>query len=125
MKVTESELNILQVLWKHGPSTVRKVHESINPHQEVGYTTTLKLMQIMYDKGLVGRDQSQRSHIYQALVKENAIQRSFLNKLIDTAFRGSAKDMVMQTLINNRPSTEELNEIKALLDQIKPQNPNR
>lgn len=117
-KPTESELAILQILWQAGPSSVRFVNEQLNKQREVGYTTTLKLMQIMLDKGLVARDAQSRTHIYTAAVSEANMQKQLLKKFVDTTFRGSAIKMVMQALGNHKTSSEELEEIKALIKKI-------
>lgn len=117
-KPTESELEILQILWEAGPSTVRQVNDRLNEQREVGYTTTLKLMQIMADKGLAQRDTESRTHIYRAAVSEKDTQRRLLEKFVDTAFRGSAMKLVVQALGNHRASSEELEEIKALIDRM-------
>ena len=117
-KPTESELAILQILWQAGPSSVRFVNEQLNKQREVGYTTTLKLMQIMLDKGLVARDAQSRTHIYTAAVSEANMQKQLLQKFVDTTFRGSAIKMVMQALGNHKTSSEELEEIKALIKKI-------
>ena len=113
---TDSELAILQVLWENGPSTVRFVNEQLNLEREVGYTTTLKLMQIMSEKGLVSRNTATRTHIYEAALTEREAQRNLLNKFVDTAFRGSAVKLVMQALGNHKTSKEELEAIKALIE---------
>ncbi|MBX2876199.1 MAG: BlaI/MecI/CopY family transcriptional regulator [Saprospiraceae bacterium] len=113
---TDSELAILQVLWENGPSTVRFVNEQLNLQREVGYTTTLKLMQIMAEKGLVSRNTETRTHIYKATLTEREAQRNLLDKFVDTAFRGSAVKLVMQALGNHKTSKEELEAIKALIE---------
>jgi len=118
LKPTESELEILQVLWQHGPSTVRFVNEQLSREKDVGYTTTLKLMQIMSEKGLVIRNEDSRTHIYAASVTEQETQQHLLDRFLDTAFRGSAMKLVMQALGNHRTSKEELDQIRQLLDQI-------
>lgn len=117
-KPTESELAILLVLWEHGPSSVRFVNDKLNEEREVGYTTTLKLMQIMVDKGLARRDTASRTHIYRAAVNEADTQKQLLKKFVDSTFRGSAMKMVMQALGNHQASKEELDEIKALIDKM-------
>lgn len=119
---TESELEILQVLWQHGPSTVRFVNEQLNKRREVGYTTTLKLMQIMADKRLASRDTTQRTHIYQAAVTEGETQRDLLDQFVDSTFRGSAAKLVMQALGNHKASKAELDEIKALIEAMESNN---
>jgi len=113
---TDSELAILQVLWENGPSTVRLVNEKLNLVRDVGYTTTLKLMQIMAEKGLVSRNTDSRTHIYAAALSEREAQRNLLDKFVDTAFRGSAVKLVMQALGNHQTSKEELEAIKALIE---------
>lgn len=118
LKTTESELEILQVLWHKGSSTVREVHEELTKNKEAGYTTTLKLMQIMHDKGLVTRDASAKTHIYKAAVSEQQAQQSALEKIINTVFKGSAANMVMQALGNHKASKEEIEAIRNYLHQI-------
>lgn len=117
-KPTEAELEILQILWKHGDSTVRFVNGELNKKREVGYTTTLKMMQLMTDKGLLQRDSSNRSHIYQPNISEEDTQKKLLDKLLNTAFGGSAMKLVMQALGNKKTSQEELKEIKTLINKI-------
>jgi predicted transcriptional regulator len=118
IKPTESELEILQVLWQRGPSSVRDVHEVLAAQRVTGYTTTLKLMQIMLDKGLVKRNAQARSHIYEAVVQEADVQGQLLQRFVDSAFRGSASQLVLQALGNHNASNKELKEIKALIDKI-------
>jgi len=115
---TDSELEILQVLWANGPSSVRFVHEQISQQRDVGYTTVLKLMQIMAEKGLAGRDTSHRTHIYRARVAEEETQQNLLRRFMDTTFRGSASKLVLQALGNAKTSPEELDEIKALIQRM-------
>ena len=120
---TESELEVLQILWENGPSTVRFVNEQMNKKdlnkaKEVGYTTTLKIMQIMNEKGLVSRKPEGRQHIYKALAKKEKVQKSLLDKFVENTFKGSAPQLVMQLLGNRKTSKEELDEIKALIDKI-------
>ncbi|MFZ2900937.1 MAG: BlaI/MecI/CopY family transcriptional regulator [Saprospiraceae bacterium] len=117
-KPTESELEILQVLWEHGPSSVRFVNEQLSLKREVGYTTTLKLMQIMFEKGLVTRNTDQRSHIYASNVEEKETQKRLLDELLGGAFRGSAMNLVVQALGNANASQEELDEIKELIRKL-------
>ena len=118
IKPTESELEILNILWSEGPSNVRTVNEIMNQQKEVGYTTTLKLMQIMTQKGLVERDESSRSHIYSAAIKAEDIQEQMLDKLLNTAFGGSASKLVLSALGSGKASTKELEEIKALIQKL-------
>ena len=115
---TESELEILQILWEYGPSSVRFVNDKLNEEREVGYTTTLKLMQIMADKGLARRNTENRTHIYEAAAGEADTQQRLLNRFLDRAFKGAAMKMVMQALGNHKTSPEELDEIKALIRRI-------
>lgn len=118
IKPTESELDILSILWERGPSTVREVHDILALHKEAGYTTTLKLMQIMYEKGLLGRDASSKTHIYTAQVSQEKTQQQLLDKMIDTVFNGSASQLVMQALGHHKSSREELEKIKEYLETI-------
>jgi len=117
-KPTESDLEILQLLWEYGPSTVRLINDKLNESREVGYTTALKLMQIMHDKGLATRNTDARTHIYSAAVAEGETRGRLLNQFLDKAFRGSAMDLVMQALGNHNASQDELDEIKALIAKI-------
>jgi len=121
IKPTESELEILQILWKKGNASVREVHEDLLVTKEAGYTTTLKLMQIMHEKGLVKRDDSIKTHIYQAAVSKEKTQKHLVNKMIDTLFGGSPGELVMQALGNHKASAEELEEIQKMLDNLKKQ----
>lgn len=113
---TDAELAILRVLWEHGPSTVRQVHETLSNARETGYTTTLKLMQIMADKGLVTRDASARTHVYAARLTRDETQRQLVSDLMDRAFGGSAAALVMQALSAHPASAEELAEIRRLIE---------
>lgn len=115
---TDAELAILRVLWQRGPSTVREVHEQLSSSQDTGYTTILKLLQIMTDKGLVVRDESQRAHVYASRESEQRTQRQLLGDLIDRAFGGSPAKLVMQALSATKASSEELTAIRQLLEQI-------
>lgn len=116
---TESELEILQVLWNKHAATVREVHEELLKTKEAGYTTTLKLMQIMFEKGLVTRDSSSKTHIYQPAVTRESTQSLFVNRMIDSLFEGSSAQLVMQALGNHKASREELDEIRNYLNSIK------
>jgi BlaI family transcriptional regulator, penicillinase repressor len=120
-KPTETELEILQVLWQKGPSSVREVHDALGSNREVGYTTTLKLMQIMAEKGLVYRNTDARSHIYAAARSEETVQQQLLDKFVHTAFRGSAMNLVMQALGQHQADAAELTRIKELIKQIEDQ----
>jgi predicted transcriptional regulator len=113
-KPTDAELGILRVLWTRGPSTVRQIAEVLG--REAGYTTVLKLLQIMTEKGLVVRDESARTHIYASAYTEDQTQRQLVTDLLDRAFEGSAAKLVLQALSSTRTSPEELAEIKKLLD---------
>ncbi len=121
IRPTESELEILQTLWTRGLATVREVHEDLARTKDVGYTTTLKLMQIMHEKGLVKRDDSMRTHVYQAAVNKEKTQKHMLGKMIDSLFGGSSTQLVIQALGENKASPEELAKIQALLDNLKNQ----
>ena len=115
---TDAELAILRVLWSRGPSTVRQVHDDLSQENPTGYTTVLKLMQIMTEKGLVFRDESQRAHIYATRLSEQKTQRQLVSDLLDRAFGGHAAALVAQALSTKRASKEELSEIRQLLDQL-------
>jgi predicted transcriptional regulator len=115
---TDAQLAILSVLWAHGPSTVRQVHEALPDDVRRGYTTTLKLMQIMAEKGLVARDERERSHVYSAQVGEEETKGQLVDELMNKAFGGSAAQLVMRALSEQRASEEELAEIRALLARI-------
>jgi len=119
IKPTESELEILQVLWKKGLATVREVHEELSKIKDAGYTTTLKLMQIMHEKGLVKRDDSMRTHIYQSAVNKEKTQKHLMAKMIDSLFGGSSTQLVIQALGENKATPEELEKIQQLLDSLK------
>jgi len=119
LKPTESELEILQVLWRNNIATVREVHEVLSKTKDVGYTTTLKLMQIMHEKGLVKRDESTRTHVYQSAVNRENTQKHMLNRMIDSLFGGSTTQLVLQALGENKATPEELEKIQNLLNNIK------
>ena len=116
---TEAELGILGVLWANGPSTVRQVNDSLSASRETGYTTTLKLMQIMAEKGLVTRDERDRSHVYAAALSQNETQRQLVSDLVDRAFGGSAAALVLQALSGSRASAAEIAEIQDLIDEYR------
>lgn len=118
IKPTESELKILQILWDLGPATVRDVHEVISENKEAGYTTTLKLMQIMADKGHATRDTSSRTHIYTAAVAEVQAKKDLLSTFIKTTFKGSTTSLVLEALGNSETSQDDLDEIKKLISSI-------
>lgn len=113
---TDSELEILRVLWNQGPSTVREVHEQLNRKRATGYTTVLKIMQIMADKRLVRRNEDQRAHVYEAALPQEATQGQLVRDLVDRAFSGSAAGLVMHALAAQPATREELAEIRRLLD---------
>ena len=117
-KPTDAELEILQVLWENGSCSVRFVNDILAEKKEVGYTTTLKFMQIMFEKGLVTRNTDARSHIYEAAIERDATQRNLLGTFVDNVFSGSAMDLVMQALGNHKASKDELDQIKALIEKI-------
>ncbi len=120
IRPTDSELEILQLLWKQGPSTVREINDLLNTDQDknTGYTTTLKIMQIMFEKGLVTRDDSQRTHVYTAAVREGKIQSALLDRFLNAAYKGSASKLALQLLGNHKTTPDELAAIKALIDQL-------
>ncbi len=115
---TDAELAILQVLWTAGPSTVREVHESLSRRRGIGYTTVLKLLQIMTEKGLVERDESQRSHVYRPRFSAQRTQRQLVRHLLERAFGGSAEKLIMQALSSSKPTAAELKAIRELLDNL-------
>ena len=119
IKPTESELEILQVLWSKGMASVREVHEELSKTKEAGYTTTLKLMQIMNEKGLVKRDDSIKTHIYQPAVSREKTQRHLLGKMINSLFGRSATELLIQSLGNHKASPDELEEIQKNLKEKK------
>jgi len=118
MRPTESELEILQVLWKMGQATVRDVHEELAKIKASGYTTTLKLMQIMDEKGLVVRDTTSKTHIYSAAYSQEKAQTNALDKILSTVFEGSTSDLVIQALGHHKASKDEIDAIKKYLDQF-------
>lgn len=116
---TKTELDVLQVLWKHGPSTVRFVHDKLNEHKEiVVYTSTLKLMQVMKEKGMVNRDESSMKHVYSAAVEEDKIKGNLLGRFVDSMFDGSASNLMLALLDNDKTSADELKKIKELLNKM-------
>ena len=120
---TDAELAILRVLWDRGPSTVREVHEALRSSQSSGYTSVLKFLQIMTDKGLVVRDETNRAHVYGPKVSEQRTQLQLLSDLVDRAFAGSSAKLVLQALSGRRATREELRDIRALLDQLEERKP--
>ncbi|MDC8011161.1 BlaI/MecI/CopY family transcriptional regulator [Tahibacter soli] len=117
-KPTEAELAILGVLWDRGSGTVRDVHEALYLHDGGGYTTALKLLQVMHGKGLVERDDSQRAHVFRAAVSKERTQKRFLSDMVDRVFDGSASQLVLHALGSQNASREELREIRALLNRL-------
>lgn len=115
---TDAELAILRVLWDRGPSTVREVTEALQEERGTGYTTALKLLQIMTEKGLVQRDDSQRTHVYRAVAPAEVTQRQLVGDLLERAFRGSTQQLVLQVLSSKKASRAELAEIRQLLDEM-------
>jgi predicted transcriptional regulator len=118
IKPTESELEILQVMWSKGQCTVRDVHEELAKNKDAGYTTTLKLMQIMHDKGMVERDTTSKTHLYKALFTQEQAQSNALDKILSTVFKGSTSNLVIQALGQHRASQDEIDAIKNYLDQF-------
>jgi predicted transcriptional regulator len=116
---TDRELTILQILWENGPSTVRQVNEAMNKDEDTGYTTTLKLMQIMADKGLLRRDDSKFKHVYKPAITEEKTQKQLVGDLLEKAFSGSAEKLVMRALSAKKVSNKELARIKKLLNEFR------
>ena len=121
-KPSDSELEIMHILWEKGSLTVREVNEFLNQHRRVGYTTTLKIMQIMSDKKMLIRDTRQRSHIYTPTVEPGDIQTNILDHVIKTAFRGNTSSLVLRALGNNSATPAEMKEIKALIEEMEKKN---
>lgn len=123
-KPTDAELEVLQILWTHGPSTVRFVNQELSKSREVVYTTTLKMMQVMAEKkGLLKRDTSQRTHLYEAIYSEEEVQKTLLDKLLNTAFRGSSLKLVVRALGHQKTSKADLEEIKKILNNLEEDQP--
>jgi BlaI family transcriptional regulator, penicillinase repressor len=119
---TDSELAILRILWERGPSTVRDVHDELARTRQSVYTSTLKLMQIMAEKGIVQRDESQRSHVYKPAVNRNDTERRLVRDILNRLFDGSPRRLVLQALSSKRATPEELAEIRELLDELEGRN---
>lgn len=117
-KPTERELEILQILWSSGPSTVREVHTILSEKGDLGYTTALKLMQIMFEKGFLDRTKSGKTHTYFSLIKQEDASKQMVDKLMSTIFEGSATKLVMQALGNRKSSVEELRKIKSFIEKL-------
>ena len=116
---TKGELAVLQVLWRHGPSTVRFVHDTLNEGKEATqYTSTLKLMQLMADKGMLGRDETNMKHVYRAVLEEGGTKGHLLSKFIDTMYQGSVENMMIALLGNEKTSAEDLKKMKELLAEM-------
>jgi BlaI family transcriptional regulator, penicillinase repressor len=114
---TEKELQILSILWSKGPSTVRNINKVMNRDEDTGYTTTLKLMQIMYEKGLLKRDESEKTHIYTPARPEAHVQEEIVGSLLDRVFSGSTEKLVLRALSSKKVSAEELANIKKMINQ--------
>jgi Predicted transcriptional regulator len=114
---SNSELEILRILWRRGPLTVREVHDELKRERAIGYTTVLKIMQVMAEKKIVTRDESERSHVYSPAVEEKSVKRRLVSELLDKAFDGSAAQLVMQALSDKRASQEDLKKIRKLLNE--------
>ncbi len=119
IKPTENELAILKILWQKQEASVREVHESLSENKDAGYTTTLKLMQIMYEKGFVVRNDNQKVHLYKPALNQQKTQTQFLGKMIDTLFAGNSTNLVLQALGSNKHTPEELEQIQQLLNKLK------
>lgn len=117
-KPTDAELEILQVLWERGPSSVREVNDVLSAKRDIGYTTTLKFLQIMHEKGLLAREKDGKGHIYAAIVDREETQRALLDRFLESAFSGSAMQLVMQTLGGHKASSAEIDQIRAYLDAL-------
>ncbi|MBA3342562.1 MAG: BlaI/MecI/CopY family transcriptional regulator [Gemmatimonadaceae bacterium] len=115
---SNGELKILRILWRRGPRTVREVHDALGRKRDIGYTTVLKTMQVMAEKGLVTRNESERSHVYSHAVEEKSIKRRLVSDLLDRAFDGSAARLVMQALSDKQASPEDLKKIRRLLNEL-------
>lgn len=117
-KPTDSELEVLALIWQQGPLTVRQVHDQIKESRNIGYTTTLKIMQIMFEKGMLERSKLGKTHLYDAVESQHQTQDGLVNKMVKTAFHGSAKDLIMQALGSAKASKAELEEIREYLDKL-------
>ena len=117
-KPTDSELEILHILWDKGDCSVREINDILNNKREVGYTTTLKLLQIMFEKGMVVRDTSNKTHIYKAVAQEKETKSDLLSEFIKTAFKGSSMSLVLQALGNSKSTKGELEELKSLINHL-------
>ena len=120
---TQAELEILRVLWQRGPSSVREVQQTMSETREAGYTTVLKLLQIMARKGLVARDERERTHVYRAAIAQHLTQRQLVSDLLERAFDGSASQLILQALAARRASPDEMEEIRKILDKAQRRSP--
>jgi predicted transcriptional regulator len=118
IKPTNSELEVLAVLWQKSPQTVREVYEQVKNGKDIGYTTTLKIMQIMFKKGMLKREKQGKTHVYDVVESRTQTQSGLVSKMVRTVFHGSSKDLVMQALGSADASMEELNEIRKYLDKL-------
>src|ERR1700744_5583089 len=125
IKPNDSELEILNILWQKGPCTVREIHEVLEKNKDAGYTTTLKLMQIMHEKKLVKRDATNKSHVYEAAVPQEQTQGQIVKRMIDNVFNGSTMQLVMQALGNHKADAKELDQIKEYLKEMEAKNKNQ
>ena len=116
LKPTASELEILRVLWARGPSTVREVHESLSETKDLGYTTVLKILQIMTTKGTVRRNETQRAHVYESCLPAEQTKRQLAGDMLQRVFEGSASQLMMHALAGQKASTEEIDELRRMLD---------
>lgn len=119
---TDAELEVLQVLWRLGPASVRNVNEELSKNREVVYTTTLKMMQVMTEKGFLKRDTSRRTHLYEAIISEEETQEGLIGRLLDTAFSGSTLKLVIRALGHEKTSEEDLEEIKRIIQKLEKDN---
>jgi predicted transcriptional regulator len=118
LKPTESELEIMQILWQCGPLTVRQVNDKLNEHRKVGYTTTLKIMQIMVEKGQLSRDTTHRSHVYTPALPPEKVKSNILDHVLNTVFNGNRSSLVLQALGSQRVTGKELEEIKKAIEEL-------
>ena len=118
VKPTDSELQILNIIWEKGPSSVRDVHNVLSEKREIFYTTVLKTMQIMAEKNMLFRDTTQRSHIYHVNISKQDVEKKMIDKLANTVFKGSASQLIMSALGHSKPTRDELDEIKALIEKL-------
>jgi predicted transcriptional regulator len=118
MKPTESELAILTILWKDGPSTVRSVNDTLNKERRVGYTNTLKIMQLMHEKDILLRDESERSHVYSPIIQPDEIRNNLLKNMVNSVFAGNTSNLLIHALGNYKPTKVELEEIKELIRNL-------